>query len=306
MEFFDWANIVSNFFGETITVKDLLTIFAVAGGIYVICLVFGGIGMYTMAKKAGLKNRWLAFIPFANTFYAGKLAGECNFFGQKMKRGGLYAAIAEFVCAGLNVLYYVVIILLAPYYVVYPAGDVQTSGYQGVPDSLLWMVNGKWVVNMLSTVAMIVQTVLLCIVFFALYRKYYARSPFMMTFVSVLFPFRGFVLFAVRNNTPVDYNEYVRRRAEEYRRQSGQPPYDGQYGNQPYNQPYNNQPYNNQPYRGGSAGDPFSEFGGGDSSRGGDPFAEFSNGAPNTNTPSEPNPPSSPSGENNDSQNHND
>ncbi len=270
MEFFDWATFVSVFFGQTILLKELYIIFAVAAGIYLVCLVFGGIGMHVMAQKAGVKHSWLAFIPFANTFYAGKLAGECNLFGQRLKRGGLYAALAEFVCFALNVFYYVIIILLVPYYVEYPAGDVQTSGYQGVPDSLMWLVNGKWVVNMLSSIAMIVQLFLLCLVFFALYRKYYARSPFVMTLASVILPFRGFILFAVRNNAPVDYNEYVRRRAEAYRTQQGMPP-------------YNNAPNQTPPQSGngaGSAGDPFSEFGGSSPSGGADdPFSEFSGGS---------------------------
>ena len=44
----------------------------------------------------------MAFLPFFNTYYAGKLAGETQFFGQKMKRVGLYAMISEILYVGLQ------------------------------------------------------------------------------------------------------------------------------------------------------------------------------------------------------------
>ena len=109
MEFFGLINVVQFFleyfsFGRSFSsleervnyVINTQTIsLYVAAGLYVVCLVFGGIGMTVMAKKVGMKHSWLAFLPFANTWYAGKLAGETQLFGQKMKRVGLYAALAE-------------------------------------------------------------------------------------------------------------------------------------------------------------------------------------------------------------------
>ena len=51
--------------------------------IWVTLFVLQGVGLYVMATKQGLKNRALAFIPFVNIWYIGKLAGECYFFGQR-------------------------------------------------------------------------------------------------------------------------------------------------------------------------------------------------------------------------------
>ena len=101
MEFFDWINVVQ-IFTEYFTVatvssaaeyvqvvlRILYISVGVAGGLYLICLILGGLGMHTMAKKVGMKHSWLAFLPLANTWYAGKLAGETRLFGQKMKRAG--------------------------------------------------------------------------------------------------------------------------------------------------------------------------------------------------------------------------
>ena len=117
MEFFGLINVVQFFleyfsFGSSFSsleervnyVINTQTIsLYVAAGLYVVCLVFGGIGMTVMAKKVGMKHSWLAFLPFANTWYAGKLAGETQLFGRKMKRVGLYAALAEFFFVALSV-----------------------------------------------------------------------------------------------------------------------------------------------------------------------------------------------------------
>lgn len=116
MEFFDWINVVQ-IFTEYFTVatvssaaeyvqivlRILYISVGVAAGLYLICLVLGGLGMRAMAKKVGMKHSWLAFLPFANTWYAGKLAGETRVFGQKMKRAGLYAMITELVYVAINV-----------------------------------------------------------------------------------------------------------------------------------------------------------------------------------------------------------
>ena len=66
MEFFDWVNVVQIFtqyftvvptqpsaaeYGELLR-QILLISVGVAGGIYLICLIFGGIGMTAMAKKS--------------------------------------------------------------------------------------------------------------------------------------------------------------------------------------------------------------------------------------------------------------
>ncbi|MGN0822515.1 MAG: hypothetical protein ACI4NG_01950, partial [Candidatus Gallimonas sp.] len=223
--------------------------------IYAVCLVFGGIGMREMAKKAGLKHSFLAFLPFANTYYAGKIAGESSFFGQKMKRGGLYAMLAEIACFALNVFLLVRLLLIDRYYVANPPGDVYSGQYVGYPERYEWLVRGEWTFQMIMMLLSLVQVIFFCVVYTAVFRKYYARNPFLMTVLCAIFPFRGFVLFAVRNNTPVDYNAYMRRYAEEYARRQGVPRGDA----------------------GGSGTEsPFSEFRSDDRQCGEDPFAEFS------------------------------
>ena len=127
----------------------------------------------------------------------------------------------------------------------------------------------------------------MCLMFYSFYRKYYARSPFIMMFLSALFPFRGIVIFAVRNNAPVDYDAWMRRKMEEFnRRQQQNRPgnyggyggYNGQGGGP--NDPGGSGGYGGAGGQGGTGENPFPDFGGangsGDSGSGSDsPFSDF-------------------------------
>ena len=286
MEFFAWLTIPQIIYAYFMTnslgtyreyLVYIIICCAVAGALYLVSLVFGGIGLRKMAKNAGIKHSFLAFIPFANTYFAGKVAGEANFFGQKMKRAGLYAMLAEIVYVAINALGIVVGAFLAnpAYYRVVEMynGEKWKLMSELVPPQYRWMIMASTWCDVLGYLAEIILIVFLFVVFIALYRKYYARSPMLMAFLSAFLPGRGFVLFAVRNNTPVDYNAFMKRRMEEAMRQQreyfgGSNPQSGSYG-------------------GGSndGGSPFSDFGGerpadGAGSADDNPFSEFGDTPP--------------------------
>lgn len=289
MEFFDCMSIPQRFFeyygfsAETAEeyIAKLLKIqfisIYVAAGLYLICLVFGGIGLMSMAKRAGIAHGWIGFLPFGNTYLAGKLAGETNFFGKKVKRIGLYAMLAEMLYVAFNIFFLIVMFQLynADFYDVKigETSNVLVLNVDNIPQGLRWLVKAFSVGQIFSYIIYFIMLFVFCILFYALFRKYYARGPFLMTFLSAFLPFRGFVLFAVRNNAPVDYEAYMRRRFEEMQRRQG-------YGGQGYGgQGNGGQSYGGQPNGGrgndSAPEDPFSEFGG--SKPENDPFSEFGN-----------------------------
>lgn len=257
----------------------------IAAGIYLVCLVMGGIGMHVMAKKRGMKGSWMAFLPFLNTLYAGKLAGETNFFGKKVKWMGGAAALLEFVHVGLSVFsFYILFSFMRPEYCdPITTADGLFGGAEFVssklPVGMRWMLTADTVCEILTYVFYLFLLLAMCMMFYSFYRKYYARSPFIMMFLSALLPFRGFVIFAVRNNTPVDYDAWMRQRMEEFsrRQQQGRPGNYGGYGG------YSGPQDGSGTYGDSAQGkEPFSDFEGPNSSNGsngsggGDsPFSDF-------------------------------
>lgn len=300
MEFFDLFNVPMIFMEEIVNLiikpdiqnvydfsNVILTyyLFAALGtlGVYLILVVFGGIGLNKLAKKQGLKHRWMAFLPFLNTYYAGKLAGETQFFGQKMKRVGLYAMISEILYVALQLFVFAAVII--SYFPKYRTLEVSDGVMTGAANEAMpsWIEPAVTYGNLVAYLLWFFVIVFFCVLFVAFFRKYYARGPILLAFLSAVLPFRGFTIFAVRNNAPVDYNDYIRRRTQAYMRNNGynQPPY-GPYG--PGNSGYGSGGPQNGP-------DPFEGFGGptsdhgasGGSSSGSssspssddDPFSEF-------------------------------
>ena len=291
MEFFEWMGItqaICTFITgmiikgeETLELAKRNVLIAVIAGVaagaalFALCLVLGGFGLYKMAKKKKKKHAWLAFIPFANTFYAGYLAGEARFFGQKMKRAGLYAMLAEIVYVGLNVLILVADILMIPHYTAITTPTYDGTTYisfgpkaTSVPHSIRWLYDATYAnsgfgwANILSYAVFIVFLIFLGVTLASLFKQYNPRGYAGYMVLCILFPVRGFVFFALRNRTPVDYDEYMRRRMEEYRRRQQQyGPY-GPYGQPPYGPPYGQAPYGQQPPQDPQQ-EPFSDFGGG-------------------------------------------
>ena len=272
---YDYSNVILSYY-----------LFAALGtlGVYLILLVFGGIGLNKLAKKQGLKHRWMAFLPFFNTYYAGKLAGETQFFGQKMKRVGLYAMISEILYVALQL--FVLVAVIISFFPQYLTLEVENGELSGEPNDSMpaWVQPAITYGSLVAYLLWFFVIVFFCVLYVSFFRKYYARGPILLAFLSAVLPFRGFTIFAVRNNAPVDYNDYIRRRTQAYMRGNGynQPPY-GPYG--PGNGGYGSGGPQNGP-------DPFEGFGGpsggnygasGGSSSGSssspssddDPFSEF-------------------------------
>ena len=293
MEFFDLFNVPMIFMDEIINliikpdiqnVYDFSNVilscylFAALGtlGVYLILLVFGGIGLNKLAKKQGLKHRWMAFLPFLNTYYAGKLAGETQFFGQKMKRVGLYAMISEILYVALQL--FVLIAVIISFFPQYRTLEITDGVIEGVSNDAMpaWIEPAITYGNLVAYLLWFFVIVFFCVLYVSFFRKYYARGPILLAFLSAVLPFRGFTIFAVRNNAPVDYNDYIRRRTQAYMRNNGyQPPYD------PYGTQNNGQ--NDDPFEGfgGPTGGNYGASGGSSSgsssspSSDDDPFSEF-------------------------------
>ena len=241
--------------------------------LWAVLFILQGFGIYRMAKNRDFKNKVLAFVPFVNIWYMGKLAGECQFFSQRVKRAGMYAMIMQI---ATTLFAFAVVAAEAYLWFYHGVPEVDTMGYYywpGLTDNFLYKfyeLSGYvfWILNLLYKIFFLVLVM-------GLYKKYEPRSYVVLSMVSLFVPMSRFIIiFVLRNRNAVDYNAYMRARQEAYFRQQQQyynsynNPYNrqggygnGQYGQNPYGQPQQN------------AGEPFSEFGG--QSKGESPFEEF-------------------------------
>ena len=184
---------------------------------------------------------------------------------------GIAATLLEVVFVGLKVLDTVILFsFMRPEYCdPITTADGLFGGAEFVssklPVGMRWMLTADTVCEILTYVFYLFLLLAMCMMFYSFYRKYYARSPFIMMFLSALLPFRGFVIFAVRNNTPVDYDAWMRQRMEEFsrRQQQGRPGNYGGYGG--YSGPQDGSGTYGDSAQGN---EPFSDFGGPNSSNG--------------------------------------
>ena len=143
-------------------------------------------------------------------------------------------------------------------------------------------------INSIFTLA---YELLLLVLMISLLKRYSAKNYTVLSMLQLFVPIARYVmLFVLRNNKDVDYNEYKRAKYESYMRRNA--PYGNPYGNPygaPYRNPYGN-PYSNSygnPYANGGQNasganqteqNPFGEFG----AKNDDPFEDINNYSSNS------------------------
>ena len=286
MDFFRYAS-YAELFGATNWLG-----YIIGGLCFAIVFIFEAVALFIIANRNGYKNKWMAFIPFFNTYYIGVCAQKNGFYKINAKTIGLIAAILEAVLVSLYIFSLISGILIDKY-VIYTVKDADiiatykmnlTETLYNTPSNLHWAVYVYYYMSMFAlNIMSIVYTVARVILLICFFQTYACRRYVLFSITSVLFPIMGILFFIVRNNKAMNYREFVRAEQErqyqqyqQYRQQN--------YNNNPYNQnynqnPYNRNPYNNPPQNGGGGADPFDEFGGsGNNSNNtppNDPFDDF-------------------------------
>mgnify|MGYP000256743907 FL=1 len=233
--------------------------------VFIALYLLMGFGLRKMAIATKNKNAWLAFVPFARYFLAGKVVGQVKMFGKKMKNAGFWLMLVYAAYFALNtaalVLNYLPLVLAYVYdaqifltpneygqLVVDFSGNFSYEYSQGVYTFLD-------VEYFLGMILNIVYLFFFFYLFMLLFRKFNPRSHFMFSILSFIGELFGLsvasvIVFTQRNKKPVNYNDYVK---EQYMRMQGM-----------YAPPRENPPDN-----------PFREFGGRGENDPGDPFSEF-------------------------------
>ena len=294
MDFFEYASVAAMF------VNTLWVQLLVGAVSFAIVFVFQAIALYTIARREGYKNKSMAFIPFANTYYIGVCAQKNKFHNIDARTLGLITAVFEFLLFAFYILYYVACYLVIDYEI---ATETTTTvmgisrtfteySLEGVPENLAW---AAWMYNymyryILRFVDLLFLLCQICLLM-TFFQTYSCRRYVLFTVTSVLFPIQGILFFVVRNNKALNYKEFLRseqaRVYRMYQQQQQQNFNRNPYSRNPYNQnPYTDSPNNDSTEYGGSAPeDPFGDLGGSGGSGGntdsrpddGSPFDELNN-----------------------------
>ncbi len=246
MEFYNFyqlSYLISSFFTED--EKIFITLGVIIGAALWLGFFFlQGAGLFVMAKRRGLTRRWLAFVPFANIYYMGKIAGKCDFFGHKMTNAGLYAMIAQILASTTAIL-----AVLSEWYLNYNYGvpvltEMGSASWLGLSGFSQTVNKCYEVSTILFSLTGLVAEILIVILLIGLFKKYSPRNYRLLAVLSFFIPATRFIaVFVLRNNEEIDYEAYMRRMREAYVRRQQQyyngygNPYGGNYDN-PYGNPY--------------------------------------------------------------------
>jgi len=228
MELFEFAETFDSLVFYADYEKKYLWAYLLCGALcYLVLYVFKTIALFTVARHGGYKHKWMAFIPFFNTYYIGVVSDKNRLFGMRATSFSLAAAISEFVCVSLYVLYYVAECLLfygkyvTPVFTPQVYGSIQfnvLTGYAAsndLPAGLEW---AWWVFSYLQTY--VIYWVNLINVLFELFtmvmffRTYAPRTYVAYFILSTIFPIGAIFMFAVRNKPARSYSDYIREQQQ--------------------------------------------------------------------------------------------
>lgn len=301
MDFFELVNYASLFlFSVQDPFVSLWVSLVIAGVLFAIFYTLQAIALYTIAKREGYKNKWMAFIPFFNSYYIGVVSDKNRFYNIPTKALSLALAIVECLLVASYVLSCVVDCIVL-YNGLYDTVTSQTTIWGQTQTVVIGYVSSSrisgtwlgWIFDYFGNIISWVNYVyiILCVlVVISFFQTYACRSYIWLSLACALFPIKGLLMFIVRNNRGMNYRDYIRgeqrRRYQMYQQYSsgtgnsgGYNPYNGRPTPPPQGNPYDS------PRSDGPSDDPFDGLGSssGDSSSNSsspppdDPFDEFKN-----------------------------
>ncbi len=159
----------------------------------VVTIIFQGIGIMKMHEKLGLKNGWMAFVPFLNSFAMGKVAE------QYIKQNGKKSAKFSVILLVGNIIN----MFFALCSSIFSGITGAAEGLGLTPEILLAISSIMLVFSLCQLLYSLVYSV---VVYVALWRIFAIFNNQSATLFLILSLFIGvvqpFLIFAIRNNEP--------------------------------------------------------------------------------------------------------
>lgn len=222
----------------------VLVVCLITLGICVTIYVLGALGAYKLAKRRGMTNAWLSWLPVGQEYILGKMANNISMEEPPYQKRGWW--IAYPILSGAMLLSALVnsVIMLSslPDYIVRVTNAAMYGSEQAVIDAALSFVSGSGgllviglLVNLLSIAAAIIGSILL----YRVYKRYWPNAAMAFAVCGGIFGLHWLFLFIIRNRQPM-YPYYPQNGygAPVYTEFPPQNPYDWQ--NPSARQPYDN------------------------------------------------------------------
>ena len=217
--------------GYNIPLSTLIVSLCVMLAVNIALYLFRSFGIYTLAKRRGIKYLWMAFMPILWIYLVGKIIGKVSMFNKKINFGliaviviGIYQVLhlAQTILAYIPIvdlyfqgqqLYYCVDIEIME-----KLGFVASQQYTF--NASIFTVNPLYmdytyeiitsIISITANILDIFNVILLMMLYVYLFRAYNPRNYFMFALLSLFFGIFGIFVFAIRKRQYVDYNEYMR------------------------------------------------------------------------------------------------
>lgn len=184
-------------------------------------------------QAQGIKTAWLAWIPFVNRYVMGKISGQANLFGLKVKNMGVWVMLLEFLdfaLMGTAVgLYY------ADTLGAFFAGEhvylMSAGGFGSLPvpvtatggELLIPYASAASVLSMISSFVALIALFFSISLYLDFFKRLVPETFWVYTLLSVLLDVTGLMVFLVRKKDPVDYKEYMQNKYRPHVLRRGQP-----------------------------------------------------------------------------------
>ena len=154
--------------------------------IAVVMFVFESIALYTLAKKRGIKNAFLAFIPVADSYILGKIYDDIS--ATMNKKTGYAVRMVVLASVALVSGVFACVFLGMSAVIGFAGGEAVMFIFMAVPFLL---------VQIGCTVALLIFTL---ISLYAVYKEYVPSNAVLFLVLSVIIPVTmPFLLFSIRN-----------------------------------------------------------------------------------------------------------
>ncbi len=191
----DLEMVLRMFWGVMVAVLVVSLLFCI------VFLVFQGLGLMRLAKRKGIPNGWMGFVPVLNLYTLGKVSNTPD----SRKR----PEIALIILGALTALFTVICLVnLVPFMdIAFRAGAEGRFYYSNDLPEMLWGMMGMAALTGVAAGGLsIAQLVLMFIALHRVYKQFAPNNASVMTVFTVIaysifgIPIHPFMLFAIRNN----------------------------------------------------------------------------------------------------------